>query len=154
MNQVQAGRRDPLREVEVVAMIPMATWKDTECLSVTSPMMWNGKPSKTWWKRKVRFFGRRHLSVCFLGICIQGYFVRPYHFWRPCRSGSSDCLDFFGTSPQTKELLPFCTSAVYLDWTWSRHRGYCNLWGVCQMEVVIKASCLMWKSLGLGSWMA
>lgn len=48
-------RRGPRREVVAGAMNPMAMWtKDIAFLSATSHMMWNGRPSKTWWKKKVR----------------------------------------------------------------------------------------------------
>lgn len=49
----QAGRRDPRRELEVVASNPMETWtSDTGFSSATSHTTSNGRPSKTWWKRK------------------------------------------------------------------------------------------------------
>lgn len=55
MSPIQAGRRGPRREVEAGATNPMETsTKDTASSSATSHMMWNGKLSKTWWKRKVR----------------------------------------------------------------------------------------------------
>lgn len=163
MSPVRAGRRDPPREAVVGATIPMATpTKDTECLSVTSPTMWNGKPSKTWWKRKVRCFGKRlELCICisvvvfFSGVLIQGQIVWPHHFWRPSWSGTSDLLVLWNITTN----WGVCCKLVQMLCTWIEHgvatKGHCNLWGVCEMGVdLINASWLMWRPHGLGSWMA
>lgn len=81
---IQAGKRGPRKEVEAGATNPMEMWtKDTVFLSATSHMMWNGKPSKTWWKKKVRCWIKDWLSHLWTKSCsIQGHFVWPLQLWR------------------------------------------------------------------------
>ncbi len=137
MSPIPAGRRGPRREVEADATNPMETWtKDTAFLSATSHMMWNGKPWKTWWKKKVGCLdkGLIQSALDMTKRCnIQGHFVWPLQLWRAfgnlCRNLSCTMLleilwELFGTRVldevpliclSAKELLQTCTSAVNLD---------------------------------------
>lgn len=91
MTLIQAGRKDPKSEVEVAAMNPMEMQtKDTVFLSATSHMMWNGKPWKTWWKKKV------------------GYLDKTMT-WSAFTMTKSSCINLFDHS-SFERLLGICTA--------------------------------------------
>lgn len=179
MSPIPAGRRGPRREVEAGATNPMETWtRDTAFLSATSHMMWNGKPSKTWWKKKVRCLdkGLTQSTLDVTKRCsIQGHFVWPLQLGRAfgnlCRDLSCTMLleilwELFGTRvleevPLVCQLRSCCRLAQVLwawtlDWTFTLHWDYQNfLWFLWSGGTYMcKAGPLMWKFNGLGSWAA
>lgn len=135
MSPIQAGRRGPRREVEAGASNPTGMWtKDTVSLSATSPMMWNGRPSKIWWKKKVRCLDKGLTHSPFgpdKSCSIHGHFVWPLQLWKAfenlwrdlsCTKLIEILWELFGTKVldefliclSTKELLQTCTSALNL----------------------------------------
>lgn len=164
-SQMPAERRGPRREEgEEGDSNPTETWtKDTGCLSATFHTMWNGKPSKTWWKKKVRCpdeieminLDKIHLQglilVCFFGplpllraavnLCgIQG---------EQCRlrsSMGSVWQHTFGRVPSyLSGPLMICTSAASWNATRNTHLHLrwpkpfcCPVWSRCCITNVTK----------------
>ena len=101
-----AERRGPRREAVADDLNPMEMWTSvTVCLSATSHMMWNGRHSKTWWKKKVgspvmdRILIFSFLHCYSRGCRFSGHFDWLLQIWRD------------------RGFQGFCKGVVGISWT-------------------------------------